>query len=69
MFGLVSAEGATRMPVRRPMMFVADQHRDRRREYQRRVTVDRMLVGLGDADEREAFLRSIRGQSRGATVR
>lgn len=69
MLDLVRAEGAHRPPARGPSSFVADQAHDRRRDAQRRASVDRMLASLDSADEREAYLRSIRGQVRGATVR
>ncbi len=68
MLDLVRAEGAHRAPARAPASFVSDRSHDRRRDPDRRETIDRMLASL-DADERAAYLRSIRGQAKGATVR
>ena len=69
MVDLVRAEGAHRPPARDPSSFVADQAPDRRRDPERRASIDAMLASLDDPDEREAYLRSIRGQVRGTMVR
>lgn len=66
---LTRAEAPQRPVARGPASFVADQVHDRRRDAQRRASVERMLASLDDPDEREAYLRSIRGQARGAEVR
>lgn len=49
---------------RAPMALVVD----RRCQPQTRATVERMLAGLDDPAEREAYLRSVRGQAWGATT-
>lgn len=58
MLSLTTADGARR---RVDAGFVADSRADRRRNDAKRTAVDATLRSIDDPDEREAYLRIIRG--------